>query len=128
MNVKLISLTRPEFEIGGKVPTPEELIVYIARVSNPDNQNNIETSQKLLKYCLDHGHVSIFEQVSMTVEIQTSLAIAAQILRHRSFVFQQFSARYSEMSEFEPVEFRKQGKHNRQVGDEIIDESNILQC
>jgi thymidylate synthase (FAD) len=121
MNVKLISLTQPVIKIDGRIPTAEELIVYIARVSNPSNQNNLDTSDKLLKYCVEHEHWSIFEQVNMTVEIKTSRAIAAQLLRHKSFSFQEFSQRYAEVTEIEPVELRKQGKTNRQMSEEIVD-------
>jgi thymidylate synthase (FAD) len=117
MNVKLISLTKPEIE---GIKSAEDLIAYCARVSNPSNQLNTETSPKLLSYLIKHKHWSPFEMVSMCVEIQTSRAIAAQILRHRSFSFQEFSQRYSTATELEPIEFRKQGKTNRQVGDEEI--------
>jgi thymidylate synthase (FAD) len=117
MNVKLISLTKPEIE---GIKSAEDLIAYCARVSNPSNQLNTETSPKLLSYLIKHKHWSPFEMVSMCVEIQTSRAIAAQILRHRSFSFQEFSQRYSTATELEQIEFRKQGKTNRQVGDEEI--------
>jgi thymidylate synthase (FAD) len=117
MNVKLVSLSNP-FVTG--INSPEDLISYCARVSNPSNQLNTETSPKLLKYLIKHKHWSPFEMVSMCVEIQTSRAIAAQILRHRSFSFQEFSQRYSTATELEPIEFRKQGKTNRQVGDEEV--------
>ena len=112
MKAKLISITNPV--ITG-ISNPEELISYCARVSNPSNQLNIETAPKLLKYLITHKHWSPFEMVSMTIEIQTNRAIAAQILRHRSFSFQEFSQRYSTATELEPIEFRKQGKTNRQV-------------
>jgi len=117
MNVKLISFSNPC--ITG-INDPEELISYCARVSNPSNQLNTETAPKLLGYLIKHKHWSPFEMVSMCVEIQTSRAIAAQILRHRSFSFQEFSQRYSTATELEPIEFRKQGKTNRQVGDEEV--------
>jgi thymidylate synthase (FAD) len=117
MKVKLISITNPV--ITG-INNPEELISYCARVSNPSNQLNIETAPKLLRYLITHKHWSPFEMVSMTIEIQTNRAIAAQILRHRSFSFQEFSQRYSTATELEPIEFRKQGKTNRQVGDEEV--------
>jgi thymidylate synthase (FAD) len=117
MHVKLVSLSNP-FVTG--INNPEDLISYCARVSNPSNQLNTETSPKLLSYLIKHKHWSPFEMVSMCVEIQTSRAIAAQILRHRSFSFQEFSQRYSTATELEPIEFRKQGKTNRQVGDEEI--------
>jgi len=122
MNVKLTALTQPQIKTNdeSRYLTPEEYIVYCARVSNPLNQLNTETSSRLLKYCLEHKHWSIFEQVSCTFEIKTSRAIAAQILRHRSFSFQEFSQRYSAASTLEPIEWRMQGKTNRQVGDEVV--------
>ena len=122
MNVKLINLTQSQIktEDGSRYLTAEEIIGYCARISNPINQLNTETAPKLLKYCLHHGHWSIFEQVSMTVEIHTSRAIASQILRHRSFSFQEFSQRYSNATELENIEWRMQGKTNRQVGDEVV--------
>jgi thymidylate synthase (FAD) len=116
MNVKLVSTTKPNIEGLNKA---EDIIVYCARVSNPNNQLNVDTGDKLLKYCIKHGHWSIFEQVDMTVEIKTSRAIAAQILRHKTFSFQEFSQRYAEVQDFENIEIRMQGKTNRQVGDEI---------
>lgn len=122
MQVKLISITQPliKTEDNSRYLTPEELIVYCARVSNPSNQLNLETSPKLLNYCIKNKHWSIFEQVDIAVEIKTSRAIAAQILRHKSASFQEFSQRYAEITEFEPIEIRKQGKTNRQVGNEIL--------
>lgn len=117
MNVKLVSTTKPNIEGLNKA---EDIIVYCARVSNPNNQLNIDTGAKLLNYCIKHGHWSIFEQVDMTVEIKTSRAIAAQILRHKTFSFQEFSQRYAEVQEFEDIELRMQGKTNRQVGDEVV--------
>lgn len=118
MNVKLISITHPCI---ASIKTAEELIVYCARVSNPTNQLNSETAPRLLSYLIKHKHWSPFEMVTMCVEIKTSRAIAAQILRHRSFSFQEFSQRYSETQDFEPVEWRKQGKTNRQVGDDKVE-------
>jgi thymidylate synthase (FAD) len=123
MKAKLISITNPV--ITG-ISNPEELISYCARVSNPSNQLNTETAPKLLKYLINHKHWSPFEMVSMTIEIQTNRAIAAQILRHRSFSFQEFSQRYSTATELENIELRKQGKTNRQVGDEPISVSEHL--
>jgi thymidylate synthase (FAD) len=117
MTVKLISITKPEIE---GLKTAEDLIGYCARVSNPSNQLNTETAPKLLKYCIDHGHWSIFEQASMTVEIKTSRAIAAQVLRHKSFNFQEFSQRYSETTEMENLELRKQEIKNRQSSEEVM--------
>lgn len=123
MNVKLISITQPlvKTKEEDRSLTPEELIVFSARVSNPSNQLNLETSPKLLNYCIKNKHWSIFEQVDFTVEIETSRAIAAQILRHKSASFQEFSQRYAEVTKFEPFEFRMQGKTNRQVGDEVVE-------
>jgi thymidylate synthase (FAD) len=115
MQVKLVSITEPK--INSSVRTAEELIVYCARVSNPENQLNTETAPKLIKYLIDHKHWSPMEMVSMCVEIKTSRAIAAQILRHRSFSFQEFSQRYSTATRLEQIELRKQGETNRQVGD-----------
>jgi thymidylate synthase (FAD) len=117
VSVKLVSITNPVID---GLQSAEELITYCARVSNPSNQLNTETAPKLLKYLIEHKHWSPFEMVSMTFEIKTSRAIAAQILRHRSFSFQEFSQRYSTATELEGIEWRKQGKTNRQVGDETI--------
>lgn len=118
MSAKLISLSNP-YVTG--VNSAEELVVYCARVSNPTNQLNNETSPRLLNYLIKHKHWSPFEMVTMCVEIKTSRAIAAQILRHRSFSFQEFSQRYAETQELEPVEWRKQGITNRQVGDKTVE-------
>jgi thymidylate synthase (FAD) len=118
MSVKLISLSNPL--IPG-LQNAEDLITYCARVSNPSNQLNIETAPKLINYLIKHKHWSPFEMVSATIEIQTSRAIAAQILRHRSFSFQEFSQRYSEITDLEPLQWRKQGETNRQVGSEEVD-------
>jgi len=117
--VKLIALTQP-VDLEG-ISDAEELVSFIARVSNPTNQLNTETAPKLLKYLVKHKHWSPYEHVFITFEIKTSRAIAAQILRHRSFTFQEFSQRYSETTELENVEWRNQGKTNRQVGDEIVE-------
>jgi thymidylate synthase (FAD) len=95
--------------------TASEFISYCARVSNPVNQFNVMTAPKLLAYCIKHGHWSIFEQASMTVEIVTSRAVAAQIIRHRSFCFQEYSQRYATALEMEPVELRTQDLKNRQA-------------
>jgi len=118
MKAKLISISNP---LVTGINNAEELISYCARVSNPSNQLNTETAPKLLNYLIKHKHWSPFEMVSATIEIQTSRAIAAQILRHRSFSFQEFSQRYSTATDLEHIELRKQGKTNRQVGDEPID-------
>ena len=118
MNVKLISLTGPLDECMNC----EDLIAYCARVSNPSNQNNTATAPNLLKYLIKHKHWSPFEMASMTLEIKTSRAIAAQILRHRSFSFQEFSQRYSVAQDLEEVQLRKQAEKNRQSStDEFTD-------
>ena len=117
MNVKLVSITKPEIE---NIQNPEDLVAYCARVSNPSNQMNTETAPKLLGFLIKHKHWSPFEMVDMTVEIKTSRAIAAQILRHRSFSFQEFSQRYSLATEIEDIELRLQGDKNRQVGENLM--------
>lgn len=119
MNAKLVSITKSLVE--EKELSPEELIVYIARVSNPSNQLNSETSDKLLSYLIKNKHWSPFEMVDMTIEIVTSRGIAQQILRHRSFSFQEFSQRYAEATQIEPLELRKSGATNRQSSTEQFD-------
>ena len=119
MNVKLVSLTKSFIEEADL--SPEELIVYVARVSNPSNQLNTETSDKLINYLIKNKHWSPFEMVDMTVEIVTSRAIAQQILRHRSFSFQEFSQRYSVATEYEVVQIRRQADKNRQSSSEEFD-------
>jgi thymidylate synthase (FAD) len=109
MSVKLVTIT----------PEAEKLIAYCARVSSP-NQENPEIA-KLLAYCIKHQHWSIFEQASMTVEIETSRMISAQILRHRSFVFQEFSQRYAEAQEIVLCEARRQDTKNRQNSIDDLD-------
>ena len=115
MTVKLISIT----------PDAEKTMAYIARVSNPSNQDN-ENYSGLLKYCIKHNHWSVFEQSTMTVEIETNRGIAAQILRHRSFTFQEFSQRYAETNLLGIIpapELRSQDSKNRQNSiDNIPDE------
>lgn len=121
MNVELISITKPEIK---EIKKAEELIAYCARVSNPANQMNTETAPKLLKFLINHKHWSPFELVDMCVEIKTSRAIAAQILRHRSFSFQEFSQRYSLANDYEDIELRLQGTKNRQVGESLMSINN----
>ncbi len=116
MNVRLISVTN---DINGEM-SPEQLIVYCARVSNPENQNNHQTADRLIKYLIKHKHWSPFEMVDMTVEIKTSRAIAQQILRHR-FAFQEWSQRYSNTSSYEKMSIRKAGATNRQSSLEEFD-------
>jgi thymidylate synthase (FAD) len=118
-NVKLISVT----------PDAEKTMAFIARVSNPANQDN-ENYSKLLAYCIKHNHWSVFEQSSMTLEIETNRGIAAQILRHRSFTFQEFSQRYADtnlLSADIPVpELRRQDTKNRQNSIDDLDEERVF--
>ena len=114
--VKLISMTRGHGDLQDK--GPQDVITYVARVSNPYNQQNFQRSAGLLKYCINHEHWSIFETATMTLEINTTRGIAAQILRHRSFSFQEFSQRYSDTkaldSEIDVPQLRRQDLSNRQ--------------
>ena len=131
MNVKLISVTRPASgfmsnEVGDEVMDAEALITYCARVSNPKNQMNMKTAPKLIKFLIKHKHWSPFELANMCVEIKTSRAIAAQILRHRSFSFQEFSQRYSEADEIESIELREPAEKNRQSSSKPFDKRNEL--
>lgn len=110
--VKLVAITKGVGDLDGMMA--EEIISFIARVSNPANQMNTETAPKLLKYLSKNKHWSPFEHISFTLEIETSRAIAAQILRHRSFVFQEFSQRYATATEFCRYDARRQDLKNRQ--------------
>ena len=114
--VKLIATTTGAGELEGK--GPQEVISYTARISNPHNQENYRTATGLLKYCIKHAHWSIFETASMTLEINTNRGIAAQVLRHRSFTFQEFSQRYADTKLLDQTiplpSLRKQDKKNRQ--------------
>ena len=117
MNVKLVSIT----------PDAEKTMAYIARVSNPSNQDN-EKYAGLLRYCIKHNHWSVFEQSSMSLEIETTRAIAAQILRHRSFTFQEFSQRYAAstaLGEIPLPELRRQDTKNRQNSIDDLDEFTV---
>jgi len=121
MSVKLITIT----------PDAEKLMAYVARVSNPSNQDN-EKYSGLLRYCIKHNHWSVFEQSSMSLEIETTRAIAAQILRHRTFTFQEFSQRYADsrqLGEIPIPELRRQDNKNRQnsisdLSEEVINQFN----
>lgn len=119
MRVKLVAITKPT--IGDGEMTASDFITFAARVSNPGNQHNVLTSAKLLAYCIRHGHWSVFEQASMTVEIQTSRAVSAQIIRHRSFCFQEFSQRYAFATGMEPIELRTQDANNRQASGGVFE-------
>jgi len=113
MKVRIVAVTQPRVE---GINTPEEFIVYAARVSNPDNQMNTETGGKLLKYCYDKKHFSIFEMVNIVMEIETTRDIGRQILRH-GFRFQEFSQRYADPTkslDFETREVRLQDLKSRQ--------------
>lgn len=99
-------------------PNAESLVLYMARVSNPANQDN--TNTRLINYLIEHRHWSPFELVNFCVEIKTSRAVSAQILRHRSFSFQEFSQRYSEVQDVEPILLRRQAEKNRQSSAESI--------
>ena len=115
MKVRLISYSKPVDMIG--VDNAEDLVAYCARVSNPDNQMSTETSEKLLKYLIRENHWSPFEMVSVCMEIETTRDIARQILRHRSFSFQEFSQRYANPEDslgWTNREARLQDKQNRQ--------------
>ena len=110
-------------------PDAEKTMAYVARVSNPKNQDN-EKFAGLLRYCIQHGHWSVFEQAHMTVEINTTRGLAAQILRHRSFTFQEFSQRYADSSLLEetiPVpELRRQDEKNRQNSTDDLDNMLVM--
>ena len=123
MNVSLVSVTQP---FVCDLKNAEDIIAYCARVSNPTNQLNTETAPKLLKFLIKHKHWSPFEMVDMTIEIKTSRAIAAQILRHRSFSFQEFSQRYSQAQVLEKLELRKQAEKNRQSSSEEYQNALLL--
>lgn len=122
MTVKVIAATKPvDPEFGNNL---SEFIAYVARVSNPDNQINHESAPKLLKYLEDHKHWSPFEMADIVLEIDTTRDIARQLLRHRSFSFQEFSQRYAKVSSFsEPKEARLQDAKNRQNSLEFSDDA-----
>ena len=119
MPVSLVGMTQPSATTGCN--TANQLIAYVARVSNPENQNNDKTASKLLKYLIKHEHWSPFEMVSATLEIKTTRDISRQIIRHRSFSFQEFSQRYAESTNFETRECRLQDQTNRQNSIETED-------
>lgn len=120
MEVNLVSITRPVSKVLEDTD-PEGILVYIARVSS-SRQDKTENPGKLIGYLIDHKHWSPFEMVSLCVEIVTSRAIAQQILRHRSFCFQELSQRYTSMLEMEPVELRKQAEKNRQSSTDVVND------
>ena len=118
MTVKLVSVT----------PDAEQTMAYVARVSNPANQDN-DNYAGLLRYCIKHNHWSVFEQSFMTLEIETTRAIAAQILRHRSFTFQEFSQRYADSSllskDIPLPDLRRQDTKNRQNSIDDLDDFTV---
>lgn len=125
--VKLISFTKPSLELEDEgIDTPEEFIAYCARISNPANQFNTETSGRLIKYLIKHKHWSPLDLIDVTLEIEPTRDIGRQILRHQSFKFQEFSQRYAEVSAlndmFEISECRLQDTKNRQNSLETDDE------
>lgn len=123
MPVKLISYSQAPPNEDGSRRSIKDFIAYCARVSNPSNQQNTETNERLIQYLIDNKHWSPFEMVSVCMEIETTRDIARQILRHRSFSFQEFSQRYAVASlGFETREARLQDKNNRQNSIEVEDE------
>jgi thymidylate synthase (FAD) len=121
--IKIIAITNP---IIPEIKTPNDFIAYVARVSNPLNQLNSETSEKLIAYCAKHKHWSVFETVNVVIEVETTRDIGRQILRHRSFSFQEFSQRYADPTksfEFVFREARLQDKKNRQNSIEVNDKT-----
>jgi len=130
MNVRLVSYSQPDESMTSQhIRDIQDLVAFCARVSNPANQINKETSEKLIKYLIKHQHWSPLEMVSACLEIDTTRDIAHQIVRHRSFAFQEFSQRYAEPSEmveqFVTREARLQDTKNRQNSVEISDESDL---
>ena len=127
MQVKLISYSKAPDEL--KLDDCQELIAYCARVSNPSNQMNMETSEKLIKYLIKHAHWSPLEMVSACLEINTTRDIAHQVVRHRSFAFQEFSQRYANPAEFGEMfvtrEARLQDTKNRQNSIELDSENEL---
>ena len=126
MKVKLVGITKPINQDYGE--TTEDIVSYCARVSNPKNQNNFTTSSKHLSYMIREGHWSPFEMVHLTIEIETTRDIARQILRHRSFAFQEFSQRYADPTKelkFVDREARLQDPTNRQNSIELDTDSDL---
>ena len=126
--IKLIAITQGAGELVDK--NAQDVISYIARVSNPNNQLNFDTTAGLLRYCIKHEHWSIFEQAYMTLEINTTRGIAAQILRHRSFTFQEFSQRYADTNllaeDIQIPELRRQDTKNRQNSTDDLQEEQVF--
>jgi len=130
MKTRLISYSQPPEEDFIGLDDIQDLIAYCARVSNPDNQNNKDTAEKLLNYLAKHKHWSPFEMVSACVEVETTRDIARQLLRHRSFSFQEFSQRYADPVkdlEFVKRECRLQDPKNRQNSIEIEGDPSLIE-
>jgi len=133
VSVKLVSTTLPSRDLKDYgVYSGEDLMVYAARVSSPQNQHDTATGERLLRYCIKHGHWSVFDMADMTVEVQTSRAISAQVVRHWSFDglevsgdfrFQEFSQRYAPVAGFETYEARAPHPKNRQLSVDTLSES-----
>lgn len=122
MKVKLVGYTQPSEEFANDFKTCKDLVAYCTRVSNPSNQNNTATTDKLLKYLIKHKHWSPLEMASITLEIETTRDIARQLLRHRSFTFQEYSQRYADPTkdlDFVLREARLQDTKNRQNSIEV---------
>jgi len=118
---KLVSITQGAGDLINK--SAQEVTGFVARVSNPSNQMNFDTVSGLLRYCIQHNHWSIFEHAFMTVEITTTMPIAEQMLRHRSFTFQKFSGRYAKMTNYLPQQARRQDEKNRQNSVDDLDDA-----
>jgi thymidylate synthase (FAD) len=118
ISAKLVAVTQPTIHVPA--PSPEALVAYCARVSNPANQENFDTSEKLLNYCIKNKHWSVFEMVNAVVEVEAPRDITRQLLRHRSFSFQEFSQRYAEVGQFTDREFRAQDYKNRQNSLDVL--------
>ncbi len=128
--VNLIALTSGMGQLAGK--SAQEVITYVARVSNPNNQLNFDTASGLLRYCIKNKHWSIFEHATITLEINTNRGIAAQILRHRSFCFQEFSQRYSKLdllADSIPIpDLRRQDTKNRQNSIDDLNAEDVIRA
>ena len=111
IKVRVVGVTQPVLDF---IPDSEGILSYAARVSSPHNQGNFDTAAKLLKYCVEHKHYSVFETANITMEVEAPRDIARQLLRHRSFTFQEFSQRYAESTDFITRECRLQDHKNRQ--------------
>ena len=125
INARLIALTQPTIE--ARIPSSEALVAYCARVSNPSNQDNFDNTEGLLKYCIKNKHWSVFEMSNAVVEVEAPRDITRQLLRHRSFSFQEFSQRYSDQIEFTDREFRGQDDKNRQNSVDNLEEELVAE-